>query len=87
MIDQVRGALRHAAAAAAWTDGAALTGKGDEAIEPTRAASKPREAARQPAALEKAPKGPLDKGGQSFAVAKLTRPHPKRFEMVSDDLV
>jgi len=61
LIDQVRGALRHAATATAWKQRAALAGE-SEAIEPTRATAKAREAARQPTALEKVRERPLHKG-------------------------
>jgi hypothetical protein len=87
LIDQVRGALRHAATATAWTQRAALAGEGDQPIEPTRATPKPREAARQPPALEKVPERSLDKRRQALAVAKLGGLRPKRLEMVANDLV
>ncbi len=86
-VNEMRGALRHAAAAAARTERAALAGEGHKATEPTRAAAKPRETTRKPAALEKVPKRPLHERRQSLAVTKLGRMRPERFKVVSDDLV
>jgi hypothetical protein len=45
VVDQVCGALRHAAATAAWAEGTAFTGEGHEPIEPAAHAAKPRESA------------------------------------------
>ena len=83
----MRGALSHPPTATARTERATLAREGDETIESTRAAAKPREATRQPTALEKVLERPLDKSRQSLAVAKLGRMRPKRLEVVSDDLV
>ena len=62
VICQMRRALRHASPATARTERSTLAGECDEAIEPAGAAPKPREAARQPPALQKVPECPLDKG-------------------------
>ena len=69
MIEQVGGSLGHPAAAATWTQRAALAGKRDQAVEAAVAASKPREPAGEPATLKKVPELLVDEAGQPFPVA------------------
>lgn len=75
MVDQVCGAFRHAAATTARTEGATLAREGDEPVQATVAAVKPREPACQESALEELPKGALDELRQAVAVAQTGRLH------------
>jgi hypothetical protein len=86
MIEQVGGSLGHPAAAATWTERAALTGKRDKPVEAAVAAAKPREPAREPATLKKVPELLLDETGQPFPVAGCGL-RAKSLEVIAHDLV
>ena len=68
VIDEVGGALRHPAAAAAWTQ-PALTRKRDQPVEAAVVAAKPREATRQPSTVKEVPELLLNESRQPFTVA------------------
>jgi len=87
VIDQMGGALGHPAAAATRTKRAAFTGKRDQPVEAAVAATKPREPAREPAALKKVSELLLDEAGQAFAVAQVRGLRAKRLEVIVHDLI
>jgi len=72
--------IRPSFAAAAWLSRRSIRAAAMEHLQP---ATRARKAARPPAALEKVPERPLDKGRQALAVAKLGGLRPKRLEMVA----
>jgi hypothetical protein len=83
----MRGAFRHAAARAAWTERASLAREGDQPIELTTGTVEPREAARQPAAPEEIAERLLDEGRQALPVAQPGRLGSECLEVVTDDAV
>ena len=87
MIDQVGRSVGHPAAAATWTERAALAGKRDKPVEAAVAAAKPREPAREPATLKKVPELLLDEAGQAFPVAQVGGLHAEGLEVIVHDLV
>lgn len=87
VIDEVRRPLRHATAATAGTEAAALARKRDEAIEAAPRAPETGKTAGQKSASEKGAEFVFDERRQAFAVAKRSRLRTERFEVIADDLI
>jgi hypothetical protein len=87
VVDQVRRALRHPAAATTRTEATALARKRHESVEAACAAPEPCESTREPPAPQKVQKLLLHEAGQALAVAEVRRLSPKRLEVVTHDLV
>jgi hypothetical protein len=87
VVEQVGGALGHAAAAATRTERASLTRKRDEPVEATVAAAKSREPAGKPATLQKVPELLLDELGQTFAVSQMRGLQAELLEVIAHDLM
>jgi len=87
VIHQMRGAVGHPAAAAAWAEAAPLAGKGHEAVQTARAASESREATGQKSARQELAKFLLDEPGEPFAAARTLGLGQERLEMFQHDPV
>jgi hypothetical protein len=87
VIEQVRGSLRHPAAAATGTHRAALARKGDQSVEAAVVAAKPREPAGESATLQKVPELLLDETGHAFPVAEAGGLDEKGLDVIVHDLV
>jgi hypothetical protein len=84
---QVRGALGHAPAAAAWAHRAALARERHEAIQPAAGTVKPRKPARQAAAAQEPAKLLFDESRQLVSVVGAGRVGAKGLEVVPHDLI
>jgi hypothetical protein len=83
MVDQVRGAISHAAATTAGTQRAPLARERHEPIQPTRSASKTGEAPGQEAATQERPEFLLDEPRQPVSVADARSLGAERLEVVA----
>jgi hypothetical protein len=87
VIDQMRRPLRHAAAATARAEPAALAREGDQSIEPAGGAPKASEAAGQAAAPQEVTKLLLDKLRQPVAIPQRGGFGAEGLEMLPDEPV
>jgi hypothetical protein len=87
MVDQVRGAISHAAATTAGTQRAPLARERHEPIQPTVSASKTGEAPGQEAATQERPEFLLDEPRQPFSVADARSLGAERLVVVAGHLV
>ena len=87
VVHPVGGPLGHPPAAATRTEGAALTGKGDQPIQPAVTAAEPREPAGEPATPKNAAKLGLDEPRQPVPVPEARGLCAERLEVVAHDLV
>jgi hypothetical protein len=87
VVDELRGALGHAAPPVAWTETTPVARVRDQAIEPALLAPKPREAPGRPPASEEVAKLLRDKPGQPVTLAQTRGLRLERLEVVAHDLV
>lgn len=87
MIDQVRRAVGHAAAAAARAEAAPLAGKRYQSILAASGTPKPRKAGRETATRQEIAELPLDRARQAVPVAHRRGFCAERLEVVAYDLV
>jgi hypothetical protein len=87
MVDQMRGALRHSAAAATGAQGAAFARKRDQPVQAAVATAESGESAGEPATPQEVPEGKLDEARQAFPVTQAGRLRAKGLEVVAYDLV
>ncbi len=87
VVDEMGGALGHAASAATRAQRAALAGERDEPVESAPDAAEPGEPRAQGAALQKLVKLLLHEAREALAVAQVGRLRAERLEVIAHDLV
>jgi len=87
VIHQVRGPVRHAAAATARTEAAPFAREGHQSVFAAGGAAKPRKAGRETAARQEIAELALDKPWQALPVAHCFRFSAKCLEVLAHDLM